>query len=491
MRFASKSLYALGQLIVLRLPNIIVLMLLARVQGADAVGLFSLAVTYLILLTTWWVGLDELIIRETARAGGKTAVQPSSVRKSIYRYALLRVTIAGLLYLVVAGVLWLNQVYAPASLHFIAVLLLSSIADGFTGAVQAGLVGHERFGYAFSMSALQTVLRIVLVAGAIWLGAGLLAVAWAWTLGAAAGALVAVTVLHTVLPAAPGAAQEAAPGLRLVYWLREGWAFLVIGVVATLEYQQDMIILSAYRPLSDVGYYSVATTLFAAAALPIQALRVVLFPQMARVAAQSARGDAADASLRHLYAYATQWLLALGLFSVFLGVVYAEPLIRLLFGPGMASAALPTRLLMAALLFFALNVPQSRFLLATGRQNRTAALIAASTLANLLANLVLVRLYGAAGAAFARNISTALYFALAVWSLSGSVNRPSWPAILSPAAALPPAVGAAWTLAAWPWWLSATLSAGVYVAALAGLLTLTNSWNRLPGGMNPSPRSTG
>ncbi len=348
MRFAGKSLYALAQLIVLRLPNIVVLILLARFQGADAVGLFSLAVTYLILLTTWWVGLDELVIRDTARSGRDGAVdQPGSARALIVRYALLRVSVAGLLYMGVAGVLWLNGIYAQASLTFIAVFLLSSIADGFTGAVQAGLVGRERFGHAFTMSALQTVLRIALVGGAIRLAPGLLAVAWAWTLGAAASALIAAAALYAVFPAAPlglPAVAQAAPDLPLRQWVREGWAFLVIGVIATLEYQQDVIILSAYRPLSDVGYYSVATTLFAAAALPIQALRVALFPQMARVAAQSPHGAAPSASLRRLYAYATQWLLALGLLLAFLGIVYAGPLIRLLFGPEMALAALPTRL---------------------------------------------------------------------------------------------------------------------------------------------------
>ena len=292
MRFAGKSLYALGQLLVLRLPNIVVLMLLARVYGADAVGLFSLALTYIILLTTCWVGLDELVIRETARS---TELGAGSVTGTVYRYALVRVAVASVLYLLVAGALWWGRAYEPAALRFIAVMLLSSIADGFTGAVQAGLVGRERFGYAFSMSAGQTVLRIALVTGALWIEDGLPAVAWAWTAGAAAGVLVAIAVLHAALPADDAGAKQGGANLPVWHWVREGWAFLVIGVVATLEYQQDVIVLSAFRPLSDVGYYSVATTLFAAAGLPIQALRSVLFPKM-RVAA-----DGSDGTLMHIY----------------------------------------------------------------------------------------------------------------------------------------------------------------------------------------------
>ena len=72
MRFAGKSLYILGQLIVLRLPNIIALMILTRMRGSEAAGLFSLAVTYLILVTAWWIGLDEFIVREIARARRRT-----------------------------------------------------------------------------------------------------------------------------------------------------------------------------------------------------------------------------------------------------------------------------------------------------------------------------------------------------------------------------------------------------------------------------------
>jgi O-antigen/teichoic acid export membrane protein len=490
MRFAGRSLYALGQLVVLRLPNLIVLMLLTRFQGASAAGLFGLAVTYLILLTAWWVGLDELVIRETARAGGRS-VQPDrdGTRRAVYAYGFLRVGVASLLYLAVVGFLWLNQVYQPAEWRFIAVLLLSSVADGFTGSVQAGLVGRQRFGHAFSMSAVQTVLRIGLVAAAIALDLGLLAIAWAWTAGAGAGVLVALIALHAVIPA--GARDEPGPALRLSlrHWTSEGWAFLVIGIVATLEYQQDIIILSAYQPLAAVGYYSVATTLFAAVALPVQALRTVLFPHMARAAAQDqAGGDARpDVSLRDLHAYSLQWLLAVGLLCAFLGFVYAPPLITLLFGANMLPSVLPARLLMVALVFFALNVPQSRFLLATGRQNRTAALITISTGANLIANLVLARLYGAPGAALARNISTALYLALALFSLAGAIRRPVWPALLAPFLALAIAGAVAYLLTPWPWWLAAALSGAAYLAVLAAILKLTNTWKPLPSAADAIP----
>lgn len=480
MRFAGRSLYAFAQLLVLRLPNLVVLMLLTRYEGAAAAGLFSLAITFLILLTAWWVGLDELVVRETASAGDRAN------RRSVQQYGYLRIALASLLYVAVVGFLWFSRAYEPVELRFIAVLLLSSIADGFTGAVQAGLVGRERFSHAFGMSAVQTVVRVALVAAALVLDLGLLSIAWAWTAGAAVGVLISLIALQSAIPVPTVAAPKQNLLRSLRHWISEGWAFLVIGILATVEYQQDIIVLSAFQPMATVGYYSVATTLFAAVALPIQALRTVLFPQMARTAALGRPDDEnattrvyarAEAQLRSLHAYSVQWLLATGLLCGFLGFVYAEPLITLLFGTNMVPATLPTRLLMVAVVFFALNVPQSRLLLATGRQNRTAALIAASTVANLLANLVLARLYGAPGAAVARNISTALYLALALYSLSGAIRRPAWPALLAPFPALGIAVGIVYLLAEWPWWLAASIAAIGYGAILFAILKLTHTWD--------------
>ena len=480
MPLVGRSLYAFAQLLVLRLPNLVGLMLLTRYRGAGAAGLFGLAITYLILLTTWWVGLDELIVRETARSGD------SVDQRSIQRYGLLRVGVSILLYLAVVGFLWFTGAYEPVELGFIAVFLTSSIADGFTGAVQAGLVGRERFADAFGMSAAQTVVRVCLVAAALLRDLSLIAVAWAWTLGAVAGVGIAIIALRWAIPSRAGITSVYFLTRTMRQWIAEGWAFLVIGILVTVEFQQDIIVLSAFQPMSTVGYYSAATTLFAAVALPIQALRMVLFPHMARTAVSDPTFDGDDVArqagaraemrIRNLHTYSVQWLLAAGLLFGFLGFAYAEPLIVLLFGQNMLPAVPSTRLLMVAIVFLALNVPQSRLLLATGRQNRTAALIAASTLANLLANLVLARAYGAPGAAVARNISTALYLALALFTLAGSIRRPAWPALVAPFVALAVAAAIALLLRGWLWWIAASIAFAVYVLTLITVLKATHAW---------------
>ncbi len=59
---------------------------------------------------------------------------------------------------------------------------------------------------------------------------------------------------------------------------------------------------------------------------------------------------AGGAVQRLLYAFSVRWTLAIGLLCAFLGIVYAEPLVVLLFGPSMLAAVDSVRILMAAIL---------------------------------------------------------------------------------------------------------------------------------------------
>ncbi len=225
MYFVGKSLLALGQLLVLRLPNIIVLMMLTRLQGADDAGLFSLAITYLILLTAWWSGLDEMVIRETARnSRGASGQEANSARTTILTYGAARMGVSATLCAVVLGILWVSGAYeAGARLH------------RRTAAFQhRGRLHRRRSGGPLWPRALQ--LRLCALVhpgdaahhpglGRVTLSHSSLAVAWAWTLGSLGGALAALAALIALFRApvmAPGSAS-AVPLARWVLKVGLSW----------------------------------------------------------------------------------------------------------------------------------------------------------------------------------------------------------------------------------------------------------------------------
>ena len=50
-----------------RFANVILFILIGRLAGPEQAGIFSLATTYLLIITTTMRGLDDLLIRQVAR----------------------------------------------------------------------------------------------------------------------------------------------------------------------------------------------------------------------------------------------------------------------------------------------------------------------------------------------------------------------------------------------------------------------------------------
>lgn len=417
MSTVYKSFYALGQLVVLRLANFIIILLLARYLGADAVGTFSLAIAYVLLLTSWWVGLDDLLIREIAGTNVKNRMVVNRIQGNmIYSYGLVRLGVSSLIFVGIIGFIRFADLYEDTTRQFLIILLSSSIPDGLSAAILAGLVGTDRFGIAFGLSTLQMFLRLILVIPGIFWKSHLLTVAWGWLSASLIGALAAIGGLYILFftPVAPVEHPVKSTVFQWRTWLKEVWGFAVIGIVATTEYQLDVLLLSVYHTTQEVGYYSIATTLFAAAALPLQAFRTVIFPSMARMAkiASDLEGSAEKGRerLENLYHVSFRWLFWIVIPYSLLGSTIAPLFIKVLFNKEMEPAIVPTQIIMFALIFFALNIPQTRFLLAIGQQNRVAWFIAMSATVNLAVNIWAIPRYGAIGAAFVRCVSTAVYF---------------------------------------------------------------------------------
>lgn len=481
MGVAANTLYAFAQLGLTRFASVATLIALAWMQGPTAVGVFSLALTFHILLTGWWVGIDDKIIREIARsrAGDRDDTSAHSITwQTVSAYLSLKVLVTAALCLAVIGVVFWGGWYTPAQSWFIALLLVSSVSDNGIFGILAAYVGHERFGVALVVVSLQTFLRVLLTGLALWRGTDLLAIAGAWLVASLLTGLFALLlfVLHFY-------DRQAQSELPRRHWssivrLREDWSFVSMGIVVILEYQLDIILLSFFRSAAEVGYYSFATTLFSLATLPAQAFRTAIYPAMSRLAALKGPSDlsplpASSHNLQRIYAWSLTGIGSIAIPGALLGLFFAQPLIALAVGPKMAVAVLPTQILMAAVVFLSLNVPHSRFLLATNQQEKAALFITISALVNVLANLWLGRLWGAPGAAVARNVSTLTFLLLAGFSVRRFVRLPGWWLSVTPMGAGLVMVGFLLLTGGWLWWLSAVVALLLYAGVWWWLSGLT------------------
>jgi O-antigen/teichoic acid export membrane protein len=485
MGVAANTLYAFAQLGLTRFASVATLIALAWMQGPAAVGVFSLALTFHILLTGWWVGIDDKIIREIARsrAGERDdAATSASTRAATWQtvsaYLRLKVLVTAALCLAVIGIIFWGGWYTPDQSWFIALLLVSSISDNGIFGILAAYAGHERFSVALVIISLQTLLRLLLTGLALWRGTDLLAIAGGWLVASLLTALFALLlfVLHFY-------DRRAQAELPQRHWSsivrpREDWSFVSMGIVVILEYQLDIILLSFFRSPAEVGYYSFATTLFSLATLPAQAFRTAIYPAMSRLAAlngptELSPNPGSGHNLQRIYAWSLAGIGSVAIPSALLGLFFAQPLIALAVGPKMAAAVLPTQILMAAVVLLSLNVPHSRFLLATNQQEKAALFITISAVVNVLANLWLGRLWGAPGAAIARSISTLTFLLLAGFSVRRFVRLPGWRLSVTPLGAGLVMAGFLLLTSGWLWWLSAVVALLLYAGVWWWLSGLT------------------
>jgi O-antigen/teichoic acid export membrane protein len=469
MRIAANTLYSLAQLGLGRFASVATLVALAWTQGPALVGVFSLALTFHILLTGCWIGFDDKVVREIARTRSENTDNLTSrlfTWQAVSNYLQIKGLLGVTLLTIVAGIIYWGGWYEALESWFIILLLMSSVTDNAISAVIAGYAGNERFSIALIIISIQTIFRISFTALAIWGEMGLLAVAVAWL---AASLLTAAFSLRLFV--VHFYHSKATKPFELNNWssviqLKRDWSFAIMGIVVILEYQLDIILLSLFRTSVEVGYYSIATTFFALATLPVQAFRIAIYPMMSRIAASGNAERSNDSSqyknLQSLYTWATVSVLTISLPCALLGFFFAEPAITFVFGPAMTPSTIPTQILMVTVVIFSLNVPHSRFLLATNQQDKAARFITMSAIINILANLWLGQTFGAPGTAAARSISTTTFLLLAGVSVGRFVRLPTWRMSLAPITAA--VLTAAFLLLSsmWIWWIAAAFALLLY-----------------------------
>src|SRR5512141_640034 len=122
-------------------------------QPAEA-GTFSLALGYLAILTTLFVGLDDVLVRESARTPERTPALFAT-------YSAIRFVVgiaAWLALLIALGVL---QLYSSADLTVLAIITGSILIDTFTALGQSVLNAHGHFGWPLVAASIGATVKLI------------------------------------------------------------------------------------------------------------------------------------------------------------------------------------------------------------------------------------------------------------------------------------------------------------------------------------------
>ncbi|WP_456475386.1 flippase [Candidatus Pyrohabitans sp.] len=164
----------------------------------------------------------------------------------------------------------------------------------------------------------------------------------------------------------------------------------------------DILLLGVYLPPQEVGIYSAASPTARLGLAFASALTAALLP---RVAALSAESDAA--AIRAQVARSYRLLFpVLGAVTA-AALLFAGPIITLLFGSAYAEAAGPFRILVLGSLFYGFFSVNSGIYQGLGRPAQPMKILGIAAVIDVLLNLLLIPHFGIMGAALASSLSLA------------------------------------------------------------------------------------
>ncbi len=385
-----------------------IFIIIARYLSADSAGSFRLATSYasiLLALSLW--GLDQLLIRDVVK-------NRAAAKQFLANFMVMRLIIALVAWLILAAVLPVLP-YQQESKLLILILAATAVPGSLGNLYHAVWVADENVASVSVVMVIFSIFRVI--------GAGLI-LFQAGPLLLVAIMLLVFSIFQTVILGWLTHRRPDLLGLRSqlsrTFWvanLRVAAPFILISLTLLVEYQFDVVILSLFWPEKEVGIYGASATVLALLLFLTRSYQMAVFPVISRAF------EAGEAAIQRVYSNSLAYT-AIGAFLIALLItLLADVIISFIYGPGYEPAGDMLRILGWAFLFSAINVSNSRLLIAANKQRVMASFGLLSLVASLLISFLLVPRYGRLGTAIASFGSMPLYTIPALWYVQRNISR--------------------------------------------------------------------
>lgn len=371
-------------------------MLLVRLLGAAGYGIYAYIYALITVLSIpSQFGLPPLVLRETAK--GMARADAALVR-GIWVWAGRFVGLTALGLALLGGLaVWLWQErFSGVYLNTFAwaLLLVPLVALGnVRGAALRGL--HRVVQGQLPENIVQPGTLVVLLGGTLVIGLAF-SPAQAMALRVAAAAVAFGVGVGLLLRATPAKVRRVSPRFEGRLWLQSVLPLAFIGGMQLINKNASIVILGFFVPAEQIGIYRVAVQVSILASLGLQAMNMVLAP---RFAALYARGEIG--SLQHLVTVGARVILGFNLLAATGFALLGKWFLGLFFGSEFTASYAPLMILLIGQCVNSATGSVGFLLNMTGHERETARGILVSVVLNILLNLLLVPLWGIAGAAVA------------------------------------------------------------------------------------------
>lgn len=381
---------------------------LARFLGVEGYGQYAFVYAIVsILQIPTKMGLPILIVRETARADQEGR---AGLMRALWRWAHLLVIGMALVVLTLTFLVinFFGSGIATAEAFFWGLALIPLIAlAGIRGAALRGL------GRVILGQIPEAVLRPLFLLGL--LGAALLffrqdlTTEMALMLHVMAAALAFVIGASFLFRHAPQASGGEAIAGQHRAWLLSAGILGATGSLHMINANLDLVMLGLFRSEAEVGIYKVATTAAGLVVFGLQAINMIIMPQMSRL---YAAGDME--ALQRLATTSARWILLAGLFAATVLTLFGNLFIAFIFGRIYETAYPALIILTVGQLFNAAFGSVGVLLNMSGHERDTLIGVAIACSMNIALNFVLIPPLGILGAAIA-TASTLVLWNILLW----------------------------------------------------------------------------
>lgn len=368
--------------------------IMPRYLGAEGYGRLYTAISLTgIMAILVEFGLNSLVAREVAR-------RKEDAAKYLINASIIKV-ILWLVGSVVLGVGVRIAGYPVETQIATAVLALSVLVSSISSLVVAILQADDRMRWIAASTMLEKIVYVGFGVAVLVAGRGVVAVAVVTLLSIVAAALLDLWWLRRMSNEKP--IRNGTETLDVKGLFVQALPFFSVLFFGAIYFRLDVVFLSLMTSDAVVGYYGAAYRLFQTTYILPEAFLFAFFPLFARLSpkAGDALGVAAQKSLD---------LLMLAGIPLTVGMaVLSSELISTLYGATHFSESIPIlqTLSIAVVLMYA-NGVFVQLLIATDRQKKLALTAGIAAVLNVTANVILIPLFGALGAALATVVTELL-----------------------------------------------------------------------------------
>ena len=372
-----------------RLSTFLLTLYIARALGADALGQFSVVWSLLLIFQTLsYLGQEQIIIREVARA-------PDKAGAFLVNSSLIVIGGGSLGILFMSATVNLIKYESPiAAYAYVAGLSLIPGALAIIG--ESVIQGLQEMHYITIARAASGFIKLSLSIALICLGVGLWSVFVIIALSNVVLYLVYLRIIHRLL----GGLSFHLDRVLIHRLLRLAGTFVVISIFGVVFKQVDVLMLGKMKDTATVGTYSVGFRLVQIGMQFLPAFMLALFPRMSEVHVRSPE---------RLASLATQALKLLLTFVIPLAIVVtllAERIVRFFYGPGYQDSAVVLQILIWMLVLYFANAVLFRSMLASDNERVTMRVAGVNMFGSIVLNSLLIPRWGAYGVAVASFCTT-------------------------------------------------------------------------------------